>query len=224
MILIGRLFVLLVLFIAAAARAEDGSEALQRPLPSFSIATVCDWRQEVLRTNTWLERDQLGRMELLRLMEKHSGGIPRDEYLRVAQNIEAENRKLQEELEDLVLRCGWPSATAFGPRAGEYAFLVVQHAPVSVQKRYFPLIEAAAKAGELPMRFWGSLHDRMQVFNGKPQRFGSQICRAGTKKFVACEVEDIDEIDVRRAEIGMVPASWCAYLAENDVSHPRCAP
>ena len=193
-----------------------------RPLPRFQIETSCDWQQEVRLTNTWLQRDQSAAMRIWRLKEQYPGGIPKEEYESVRKIVNTEKAVLQGELEDLVQRCGWPSKTAFGERAGENAFLIVQHAPPAFQARYLPLIQAAAEAGELPRRMWASLFDRVQLAQGRPQRFGSQICGGAQGRWYVCDIESVEGIDARRAGADMVPVSWCAYLAEMDVQHSSC--
>lgn len=192
------------------------------PLPAFQISTPCDWRVEVRRTNTWLERDQRGRIELEKLIQAYPTGIPRAEYDRVNLPLRQEEERLRAELEDLVQRCGWPSRTAFGNRAGENAWFIVQHASPEFQLRYLPLVQAAAEAGELPKQMWAMLFDRVELGQGRPQRYGSQICPGGMGKKKACEVESVEGIDARRAEVGMVPASWCAYLSTNGATHESC--
>ncbi|MGM9514491.1 DUF6624 domain-containing protein [Roseateles sp. DB2] len=192
------------------------------PLPDFKISTSCDWQAEVRRTNTWLERDQKGRIELGKLIDANPSGVPREEYDRVSKALKEEESLLQAELEDLVMRCGWPSKTAFGNRAGENAWFVVQHAPPEFKIRYLPLVQAAAEAGELPKRMWATLYDRVQLSQGRPQRYGSQICDEGNGTRRVCDIESVEGIDMRRAEVGMVPVSWCAYLSMNGATHPIC--
>lgn len=219
----GRWLVFSLQLIWKAASAQGTSPESPPPLPEFRVETACVWQQEIRRINTWFERDQSATMRIWRLHQQHPDGIPRTEYEPVKKDVDAEKAALQDELEDLVQRCGWPSRTAFGERAGESAFLIVQHAPAAFQARYLPLVQAAAMAGELPRRMWASLFDRVQVAQGRPQRFGSQICSDGPARWKVCDIETVEGIDARRASADMVPVSWCAYLGEMDVQHPSCA-
>ncbi len=56
------------------------------------------------------------------------------------------DKKLMQQLEAIITKHGWPTISLVGKDASFYAFLVLQHADPSYQKKYLPLLkEAAAK-------------------------------------------------------------------------------
>ncbi|MFG6449361.1 DUF6624 domain-containing protein [Roseateles sp. BYS180W] len=212
----------MLLFIAPCHSGDLTKEHHTTPR-KFQTDTPCNWQVEIKTTNTWLQRDQNAIKILTDLSEKFPNGIPRPDYERANAEVDLEKNKLQSELDDLVQRCGWPSQTAFGTLAGQSAFLIVQHASTDFQLRYMPVIQEAAEAGELPKRHWAILYDRIAVAQGRPQRYGSQICMQGRSQSIVCgEIESISDIDARRASVGMIPASWCSYLSMMDVTHSSC--
>jgi hypothetical protein len=174
----------------------------------------CDWLQEVKRTNTWFERDQGSRMTIGMLYQDKQMGKPvTDQQLKDAERAAIENDKvLQGELDELVARCGWPTTSGYGDKAPQYASFIVQHADLPFQERYLPMMQAAADAGELAQRHVAMLVDRMLMRKGLPQRYGSQLT-SKDGALVVYPIEDPERVDARRTAVGMVPASFCAYIA-----------
>lgn len=166
--------------------------------------------------NTWLERDQASRVLFgKRFLDATTKDVKPDEQQvsLLKAKMREENRVLISELDDLVSRCGWPTTTEYGDKAPQYAALLVQHAELDVQLRYYPIMQAAANANELPFRFVAALDDRIRYFQKRPQLYGSQIVddevNGGLKLW---DVEDPSRLDERRNKAGMMPPSSCAYL------------
>ena len=59
----------------------------------------------------------------------------------------------------------------------EAAWLVLQHAIDSpeLQRKYLSILKNAAEAGEVTAAQVAYLEDRIRVFKGRPQRFGTQF-------------------------------------------------
>jgi hypothetical protein len=88
----------------------------------------------------------------------------------------------------------------------------VQHADLTYQEKYFPIMQAAATAGELPIRYVAMLVDRILMRKKLPQLYGSQLTdESGT--LAVYPMEDPQHVDERRAAAGMVPVSFCAYIS-----------
>lgn len=92
------------------------------------------------------------------------------------------------------------------------AFLVVQHAELPVQEKYFGLLESAAKAGELEMSSFALLVDRIRMRKGEKQLYGSQVTDPdGDGIWQLHPIEDEARVNQRRAEIGMEPLEDYAH-------------
>ena len=103
---------------------------------------------------------------------------------------------------------GW-----LGPKeVGEYAsgtfYIVIQHAPLTVQEKYLPLMQKAVKDGNASATNLAYLEDRILMRNNKPQRYGSQVTSDKvTNEWILHPVEDPANLDARRAAVGLGPIS-----------------
>jgi hypothetical protein len=101
---------------------------------------------------------------------------------------------------------GWLGPDQIGPRANGALFLVIQHSNQPTQKRYLPLMQAAVKAGHARGSSLALLEDRIALGDGQPQTYGSQIGRDNaTGKFYVRPLLDPDQVDERRAAVGLGP-------------------
>jgi hypothetical protein len=92
-------------------------------------------------------------------------------------------------------------------------WLIIQHAPLAKQEQYFPFIDAAAQKGEMHKSSWALMVDRIRMYKGQPQIYGSQLVRdeiSGGRKFH--EIEDEANVNKRRAEVGLGPLEEYAQL------------
>jgi hypothetical protein len=70
---------------------------------------------------------------------------------------------------------GYPGKSLVGYNASKTVFFVLQHAPDSIQEKYYPLIVDAAKNNELKKSLAAMYQDRFLMHSGKPQIFGTQV-------------------------------------------------
>jgi hypothetical protein len=104
-------------------------------------------------------------------------------------------------LKVLLPKDGWFRASRDGAQTATNAWLIVQHSPdnafmAQVLARMGPL----ARRGEVNGRDYALLLDRVEMFKGKPQIYGSQGVCDGTR-WVIWTVEEPATVDARRAEI-----------------------
>lgn len=101
---------------------------------------------------------------------------------------------------------GYPGKTMAGNRYGSTAFMVIQHSDLATQEEYLPLLTEAAEKGELSKSSLALLIDRIRVRNDQPQIYGSQVRQnPETEKFEPFPIENPEEVDKRRAEMGLGP-------------------
>lgn len=101
---------------------------------------------------------------------------------------------------------GWLGKNIVGVMGNMTLFLVIQHSDQKTQEKYLPMMREAAKNGNADGSELATLEDRIALKQGKKQIYGSQI---GTDKITGVSfvhnLEDPDNVDKRRAEVGLQP-------------------
>lgn len=101
---------------------------------------------------------------------------------------------------------GWVGKDVVGEEANKTLFLVIQHADLQTQQKYLPMMQDAVKKGNASGANLALLEDRVALRQGKKQIYGSQIGKdKETNKYYVSILEDPDNVDKRRAEIGLQP-------------------
>jgi hypothetical protein len=99
---------------------------------------------------------------------------------------------------------GWVGTNVVGGKANMTLWLVIQHAPIETQEKYLPLLEKSVKAGDSQGNHLALLEDRIQMRNGKPQTYGSQITREQESgKQIVYEIKDPEYVNQRRKSVGL---------------------
>lgn len=105
-------------------------------------------------------------------------------------------------LKSVIPSDGWFRNSRDGEQTTSNAWLIVQHSPDhAFMREVLTAMAPLAKAGEVNGRDYALLYDRVEMFEGRPQRYGSQVvCTAGVRSFHA--LEDAAVVDQRRRDIG----------------------
>ena len=99
---------------------------------------------------------------------------------------------------------GWVGKSLVGGQANMTLWLVIQHAPLETQEKYLPLLKESVLKGESQGSHLALLEDRIQMRNGKPQTYGSQITTdEKTGKQVVYEIWEPEYVNQRRKEVGL---------------------
>lgn len=145
-----------------------------------------------------LERDQAYRTQWILSRQLHHEETQRDIALRLrADSIDSLN---QVEIRQILKEHGFPKKTEVGTSACEAAWIIIQHAPVDVQKEYLPMLERAATEGNIQAALVAALHDRIDVREGRPQKYGTQ--RNGNR---LCPLLNEKMVNQWRKEVGLPP-------------------
>lgn len=101
---------------------------------------------------------------------------------------------------------GWLGPEVVGEDGSSALFLVIQHADIQTQEKYLPMMREAVKNGKARGSSLALLEDRVALRQGKKQIYGSQIGRdPETMIFYVSPMIDPDNVDQRRAEVGLQP-------------------
>jgi hypothetical protein len=122
-------------------------------------------------------------------------------------DMEAVHRRNAARLAEIIDEFGWPGSSLVGKDGAEAAWLVAQHAigEPAFQRRCLALLQAALEAGEAPPYQAAYLEDRIRVFEGRKQLYGTQIDYGPDGAPCPYPIEDLDSVDERRRDVGLEP-------------------
>lgn len=123
-------------------------------------------------------------------------------------SMEHVHRLHAERFEEILAQYGrWPGRSDVGEDGGDAAWLIVQHAigHPTFQRRGLELLREAIDAGEAPAWQAAYLDDRIRVFEGRPQRYGTQFDRSQDGSPIPFPIEDPEDVDERRGALGLDP-------------------
>jgi len=107
-------------------------------------------------------------------------------------------------LRTIVAAIGWPTIRMVGKEASTAVWLLLQHSPdIDFMEHCLELMKAAPR-GEVALRDIAFLEDRVCLLRGRPQIYGSQFQGRG-KALHLYLVEDTEQLDERRAAMGLPP-------------------
>ncbi|WP_454887364.1 DUF6624 domain-containing protein [Sphingomonas oryzagri] len=125
------------------------------------------------------------------------------------------------ELKRIVPKNGWFSNSMYGKQITHGAWLIAQHSSdTSFMNYVLEQMKSRVTKGDVDGKDFALIYDRVKVYQGLPQRYGSQFaCRDGLLTLEP--IEELSTVDAQREKIG-----WSQTLAEtlgdNEIGKP-CA-
>lgn len=122
---------------------------------------------------------------------------------------------------------GWPGRREFGDDGAGAAFLILQHAigHPHLQRRGLALILDAIPEGQANPLDAAYLSDRIAIFEGREQTFGTQFDWDANGQLSPAPVRDPETLDERRASVGLPPmAETIAHMRANAAAEGDAAP
>lgn len=126
---------------------------------------------------------------------------------------EAERRKTLDtntaRMKEIVGEFGWPTRSLVGRMGSSAAWLLVQHSDRDreFQRKCLELIEPHVHTREVRPSEFAYLTDRVLVGNNEPQVYGTQF-RHGENGIEPLPIADAENVDQRRAEVGLEPLDY----------------
>lgn len=133
-------------------------------------------------------------------------------------------------LEDVIARIGWPGRGKVGDDGAAAAILILQQAisRPDLQRRGLDLILDAIPEGQANSLDAAYLADRIAMYEGAPQTFGTQFDYDDNGLLSPAPVRDPETLEERRASVGLPPmaetiADMRAQAAANNEPAPSAA-
>ena len=149
-----------------------------------------------------MKTDQEVRIAFLAAHNRHPhDSIAEAKALHEMQRVDKLN---QEQICKILDTRGFVGSDKVGDAVGTF-WAVIQHSDVNIQKKYLPLFQEAAQKGDIAKEGVAMMEDRINMFEGKPQRYGSQIeeDEHGNRRLYL--LLDTSKVDEWRCEMGMEP-------------------
>lgn len=109
-------------------------------------------------------------------------------------------------LRAIIREYGWPIERLVGADGARAAQRIAQHSinHPDFMRECRRLLDEASSRGEVPRSQFAYIDDRIRVYEGLPQRYGTQW-RGGPDGLKPYPLEDSAHVDERRAELGLPP-------------------
>jgi len=143
------------------------------------------------------ERDQYDRLLWSHAVKNNPDDTERNEQL--AQRALMTDSLNLVHVGNIISQYGYPPKELVGEFGNQAVWLVFQHANLEYQKRFLPQLETAVAHGVIAPLFLALLRDRIDVREGRPQRYGTQI--DGTGKLAP--LLDPSRVNQWRQEVGL---------------------
>jgi hypothetical protein len=106
-------------------------------------------------------------------------------------------------LKQIVDQIGWPTVSKVGRQASSAAWLLVQHAPDSLDfMRHCLELMKQDEPGEVKLSNIALLEDRVRILQDELQLYGTQFCDTGDG-YQPFPIQDPDSVDERRSSMGL---------------------
>ncbi|MFF2025232.1 DUF6624 domain-containing protein [Streptomyces sp. NPDC058171] len=128
-------------------------------------------------------------------------------------------------LRRIVSQLGWPTRELLGEEALTAVWEIALRADAlaDFQRLALRLLDGAVVRGEATIQQWAHLHDRCAVNAGNLQRYGTQYL-LGPDGPEPAPVEDPEQLDVRRAAVGLPPHVQARATLRRRLGWPTAAP
>ena len=162
-------------------------------------------RDELLKLE---EQDQAVRAELA------ADGLLFESY---HPRMAAVHRTHAARLRQIISEFGWPGEAMVGRDGAKAAWLIAQHAigEPDFMRHCRKLLDEASARGEPPRWQFALIDDRIRVYEGHPQRYGTQL-RGGPDGLEPYPLEDATQVDQWRQQLGLPPLAEIIARSRNN--------
>ena len=110
----------------------------------------------------------------LEILDKYR--ISESEFQKLRWKITEQNDSINVlKTENIIKKYGYPGKKLVGDMLNTAVWYVVQHSKLPIIEKYFPLMIKANQKGDLSNRHLAMLKDRMLMYQGKEQTYGTQV-------------------------------------------------
>lgn len=132
------------------------------------VPVAVDYRSVKQELQRIYEQDQQIRHAIMAVGMASREAVPLFKQMRGLDSIN------QVYVRQLLATSGWPARSQVGEQAATTIFLVVQHSNRRLIAQQLPALRKLVKQGEARQTYAALMEDRLRMFSGKKQRYGTQ--------------------------------------------------
>lgn len=109
-------------------------------------------------------------------------------------------------IKNYLLKNGYPKISEVGRRQSRAAgFILLHHYDKFIFEKYIPILKSLCEIGECEWDIFAKMSDKLAIINDQPQQYGTQFDRGEDGEVILYKIEDINDVNSRRAKLGMAP-------------------
>lgn len=124
----------------------------------------------------------------------------KNNYKSVSVTLDGENIK---RVEEIIAKYGYPGKALVGTPENRAAWIVIQHSSPQMIQKYLPMLREAVKNGDLDRQSLALTEDRILMYQGKKQIYGSQFFEVNGKP-AFWPIKNPEKVNELRKEAGFV--------------------
>lgn len=146
------------------------------------------------------DEEQEVRREIMPLIAQYQkDGSGKMKLFAKAMSMEKLDKENQETLQSYLESCGWQEQ--LHPDAHNAIYLILQHSPEDMMTQYFPLVKERMDQGHLDPDDWATMLDRLKMYSGEPQIYGTQTFADDDNVNWVWPVANLDSLEIKRAQV-----------------------
>lgn len=154
------------------------------------------------------ENDQKYRLKLNEHYKKSGYGVTDKNTKLIEDSMVIADSLNLKKVEQIIKNYGWLGTKEVGKNASNAIFFVIQHSSPNVIEKYLPLLRECVKKDNALPEFLALMEDRLAMYHGLKQIYGTQVRCDTTGKCWVYQIEDEKNVNRRREEIGLEPLQY----------------
>ncbi len=200
------------------AAAERDADAVPPHVIQFLRARIKQKRVEIALRPPFPNAALAARLQTLYVADQEVRSADRFDAAKMMETDARTGRDVRAIFQEV----GVPTRSTVGPEAARQFVIMVQHQPPELRRAVLPNLRENVDRGEADPGDFTMMFDRAQVDDGKMQRYGANFACQPDGTLGPSPIDDAEHVDVRRAELGLLPMRLYARLLRQSMPPDFC--
>jgi len=200
------------------AAAERDADAVPPHVIQFLRARIKQKRVEIALRPPFPNAALAARLQTLYVADQEVRSADRFDAAKMMETDARTGRDVRAIFQEV----GVPTRSTVGPEAARHFVIMVQHQPPELRRAVLPKLRENVDRGEADPGDFAMMFDRAQVDDGKMQRYGANFACQPDGTLGPSPIDDAEHVDVRRAELGLLPMRLYARLLRQSMPPDFC--